>query len=190
MSPASERPGLFNANPKVLARLAPRLQRVLIVDPNNAAARLLADLMKEMGARETYFAASQARALALVQQTDPQVVFTEFAGPELDGIEFSRSLRRSGFAARRCPLIMVTAEATAASIIAARDSGVHEFLRKPFTAGDLFRRVENVITKERPWIEAKMYVGPDRRRFNSGAYQGPKKRRVDRGVIEHTLEMA
>jgi hypothetical protein len=74
---------------------------------------------------------------------------------------------------------MVTAEATPSSIGGARNSGVHEFLRKPYTAGDLFRRVENVVLKPRDWIEAQMYVGPDRRRFNSEDYGGSKKRRAD-----------
>ena len=71
------------------------------------------------------------------------------------------------------------AEATAASINGARNAGVHEFLLKPYTAGDLFKRVENVMLKPRPWIEAVMYVGPDRRRFNSGEFAGAKKRRSD-----------
>jgi two-component system, response regulator PdtaR len=170
---------LFNADARTLARLAPRLQRVLIVDSNAAAARLLADLMKEMGTREVYQAASQTRALGLVRDGDPQIVFTEFNGPELDGVDFARAVRRSPFSARKNPIIMVTAEATAASIIAARNAGVHEFLRKPYTAGDLFRRVENVVTKPRDWIEAQMYVGPDRRRFNSGEFAGARKRRAD-----------
>ncbi len=181
---------VFNLDPKKLQLFEPLLQRVLIVDPHPAAVRVISDLVKEMGARRIVHAAGTLRALDVVQEVEPHVIFLERAGPELDGLEFTRYLRRSHFTSRGAPVIMVTAEATAASIIAARDSGVHEFLRKPFTAGDLFRRVENVITKERPWIEAKMYVGPDRRRFNSGAYEGPKKRRVDKGIVEHTLEMA
>jgi CheY-like chemotaxis protein len=74
---------------------------------------------------------------------------------------------------------MVTGEATAAAIKGARDAGVHEFLRKPYTTGDLFKRVENVALKPRPWVEAVGYVGPDRRRFNSGEYSGARKRRAD-----------
>jgi len=170
---------VFNTNAKVLARLAPSLQRVLIVDPNAAAARLLAELMKDMGGRSVAYAPSLPKAMAYAAEMDAQIIFTEFAGPDFDGVEFTRALRRSTIPARRCPVIMVTAEATAASIIAARNAGVHEFLRKPYTAGDLFRRVENVITKPRDWIEAQMYIGPDRRRFNSGEYAGSRKRRAD-----------
>jgi two-component system, response regulator PdtaR len=170
---------VFNTNPKALERLAPRLQRVLIVESTPAAGRLLADLMKEMGARQILFASTLSRALGLVEESEPQLIFTEFAGPQFDGLELTRTLRRSQMAARKSPIIMVTAEATAASIIAARNAGVHEFLRKPFTAGDLFRRVDNVINKPRDWIEAQMYVGPDRRRFNAGEYAGSRKRRAD-----------
>jgi DNA-binding response OmpR family regulator len=74
---------------------------------------------------------------------------------------------------------MVTATATANAILAARDAGVHEFLRKPYTAKDLLRRLEAVTLRPRDWIEAVQYVGPDRRRFNSGDYTGPLKRRSD-----------
>ena len=170
---------MFNANAKALARLAPLVQRVLIVDPNMASARLLADLMKEMGTRQAFFAGNMARAIGMVGDTDPQIIFTEFAGADFDGLEFTRTVRRSNMLARRNPIVMITAEATAASIIGARNAGVHEYLRKPFTAGDLFRRVENVLIKPRDWIEAQMYVGPDRRRFNAGEFAGAKKRKAD-----------
>ena len=75
---------------------------------------------------------------------------------------------------------MVTGDATANTIKGARDVGVHEFLRKPFTSADLIKRVENVALKPRDWIEGISYVGPDRRRFNSGEYAGPQKRKNDR----------
>ena len=64
--------------------------------------------------------------------------------------------------------------------LGARDAGVHEFLRKPFTSGDLLKRVENVALKPRDWIEAVGYVGPDRRRFNSGEFSGPGQAQGDK----------
>ena len=175
---------MFNTDPKILHRMKLRLQRVLVVDPTPAAARLMGDLLKEMGARQVVTAARTDAALAICHDFVPQLVVVEFAGPELDGLDFTSRLRRSPMACRQAPVIMVTAEATAASIVGARNAGVHEFLRKPYTAGDLFRRVENVTCKSRPWIEAVMYVGPDRRRFNSGEFAGAKKRRSDAYLAE------
>ena len=84
--------------------------------------------------------------------------------------------------ARMAPVIVVTSDTRESSIKASRDAGAHEFLCKPFTAGHVYRRVENVTLKPRPWIDAKMYVGPDRRRFNSGDYEGRRKRRADNAV--------
>lgn len=171
---------MFAVDRRVLAKLEPTVRRVLIVDPNPHAARLLHDIVKALGARDIVVAADEARALKAAAALEPGIVFTERTGPGLDGESVARRLRRSDLECRRAPIIMVTAEATATTIIGARDAGVHEFLRKPFTSGDLLRRVENVALKPRDWVEAVGYVGPDRRRFNSGEYSGPAKRRSDR----------
>lgn len=171
---------MFAADARTLARIAPAVRRVVIVDPNLASARLLVDIMKSLGSREVVTETDEARALDAIREVEPGLVFTERAGPNLDGETLTRKLRRSNLAARRVPIIMVTSEATATSIKGARDSGVHEFLRKPFTTADLFKRVENVALKPRDWIEAVGYCGPDRRRFNSGEYAGPAKRKADK----------
>ena len=172
---------MFNADPKILAQLQPALRKVLVIDPAPVSARLASDLMKEIGAQQIVVASKSSRAMAAAQEFEPQIILTEFAGDDLDGLAFTKALRRSGLICRQVPVIMITAEATAASIIGARNAGVHEFLRKPYTAGDLFRRVSNVVLKPRPWIEAQMYVGPDRRRFNDGEFAGARKRRSDGG---------
>jgi CheY-like chemotaxis protein len=171
---------VFAVDRRLLGRLEPVTKRVLIVDPNAHAARLLTDLMKALGAREVVVESTSAGAIKAASGLEPGIIFTERSGPDLDGETLARKLRRSHLPCRRAPIIMVTAEATATTILGARDAGVHEFLRKPFTSADLQRRVENVALKPRPWIEAVEYVGPDRRRFNSGEYTGPAKRRSDR----------
>lgn len=171
---------MFAADARVLNRIAPTIQRVVIADPNLASARLLVDIMKSLGAREVVSESDEARVMDAIREIEPGLIFTERTGPMLDGESLTRNLRRSNLACRRAPVIMVTAEATATTIKGARDCGVHEFLRKPFTSADLFRRVENVALKPRDWVEGVGYVGPDRRRFNSGEYAGPQKRKADK----------
>ncbi|MGV8929606.1 MAG: response regulator [Brevundimonas sp.] len=173
---------MFAVDRRVLAKLEPVIKRVLIVDPNPHAARLLTDIMKGLGARDIAVQSEEKGALNAAAELEPGIVFTERSGNGLDGESLARALRRSHMNCRRAPIIMVTADATARTILGARDSGVHEFLRKPFTGADLFKRVENVALKPRDWVEAVGYVGPDRRRFNSGAYSGPGKRRADRSL--------
>lgn len=171
---------MFTADAKILNRIEPVVRRVLIVDPNAASARLLVDIMKNLGSREVVTETDESRAMDHARTLEPGLIFTERSGARLDGEQFVRRIRRSNLGCRQVPVIMVTAEATSSSIKGARDAGVHEFLRKPFTAGDLFKRVENVALKPRDWIEAVGYVGPDRRRFNSGDYAGPQKRSADK----------
>lgn len=170
---------MFNEDHKLIQRMAPMLQRILIVDPHPVGVTVLTDILRNIARSQIWTAPSEPRGLALAKNVDPQLVFVEMSGPELDGCRFTRSLRRSHFACRQAPVIMVTSTATAAGILGARDAGVHEFLRKPFTTKDLLRRLEAVTLRPRDWIEAVSYVGPDRRRFNSGDYAGDLKRRSD-----------
>lgn len=173
---------MFAADRRVLAKLAPMLKRVLIVDPNPHSARMLTDIIKGLGAAQIVVEPAADRALLRAADLEPGIVFTERTGDRLDGEALTRKLRRSNLGCRRAPIIMVTAEATATTILGARDAGVHEFLRKPFTSADLFKRVENVALKPRDWVEAVGYVGPDRRRFNSGEFSGPRKRKADKAA--------
>jgi CheY-like chemotaxis protein len=170
---------VFDPNAKLIQAMAPLLQRVLIVDPQTANAKLLGELMRSLVRCQVWAAPSTGKALKLAGSVDPDIVFAELAAEDLDGVEFTRKLRRSNLACRQAPVIVVTGQATAAAILAARDAGVHEFLRRPFTIKDLLRRLEAVTLRPRDWIEAVDYVGPDRRRFNSGDYTGPLKRRSD-----------
>jgi response regulator RpfG family c-di-GMP phosphodiesterase len=170
---------LLNTDSKLERLLAQHLDRVLIVDHTPAAARMLADLIQNIHRGEIMPANSTALGLSLAQTRDPQIIFTEYAGPEIDGVAFTKALRRSSFSCRKVPVIMVTGQATPAAILGARDSGVHEFLRKPYNNADLVRRLEAALLKPRGWVEGVGYLGPDRRRFNSAEFKGSRKRRSD-----------
>lgn len=170
---------MFDDDKKTMRRMAPHLQRVLIVDPQAASAAMIGEAMRNIARSQTWIATTPERGLKLCEQVNPQIVFVELTFAKTTGVDFTKKLRRSQFEARKVPVIMVTGTATAASILAARDAGVHEFLRRPFTMKDLLRRLEAVTLRQRDWIEAVGYVGPDRRRFNSGDYAGPLKRRSD-----------
>jgi two-component system, response regulator PdtaR len=170
---------LFNTDAKIIQRMAPLLQRVMIVDAQSASARLIGELMRDIARSQIWVAETREKAMRLASSCDPHIIFVELGPQPLDGVAFTRELRRSHLACRYAPVIMVTGQATAAGILAARDGGVHEFLRRPFTMKDLLRRLEAVTLRQRDWVEAVSYVGPDRRRFNSGDYSGALKRRSD-----------
>lgn len=181
---------MFGEDQKLIQRLAPALQRVLIIDPQPASARMLAEALRNFFTCQVWIAPTRAKAVELLQAAMPQVVFAELSGPGLDGIELTRQLRRSEFTSRKVPVIVTTATATAQLIVAARDAGAHEFLRKPYNSKDLLRRLEAVALKPRPWVEAVAYVGPDRRRFNSAEYSGRRKRKADLSETPEAAKVA
>ncbi len=170
---------MFNDNSRQQQKIASRIERVVIVDMQPQSARLLGELLRADLACEVFNAASIENAYAMANALDPHLFFVEHPSAGIDGYALTRKIRRSDFSCRMAPIIMVTGEATAAAIIGARDAGLHEFLRKPYTARDLQRRLEAVTLKARDWVEAVHYIGPDRRRFNSADYSGPRKRRND-----------
>lgn len=157
----------------------PVLRRVLIVDPEAISAQALGAMLAMAGRPEIWVAPTQAKGLALAAKVNPDVIFCELSAGKVDGGAFTRALRRSDHACRKAPVVLVAAQADAAAILAARDAGGHEVLRRPFTHKDLTRRLEAVTVHARGWVEAVDYVGPDRRQFNSAEYEGPLKRQAD-----------
>lgn len=169
---------MFDSDAKTYERMAPHMRRILIIDPVPAQVRLLTDLLRNIAPCQVWSAPTIDKGMELAKMVDPQVILAD-QSPSVDGAKFTKVLRRSELRVRQAPVIIMTADATAGTIIAARDAGVHEFLRKPFTIKDLVRRLEACTLRGRDWVEAVQYIGPDRRRFNSGDYSGPLKRRSD-----------
>lgn len=181
---------MFDTDAKIIRAMSPLLQRVVVLDPQPQSARFVGDLMRTIARSEVWVAETNAKAMQMAGSRDPHIVFVEMSEGAVNGAAFTKQLRRSRLNSRYAPVIMITRQATAAGILAARDAGVHEFLRKPFTMKDLLRRLEAVTLRQRDWVEAVGYVGPDRRRFNSGDYSGPLKRRSDAQVTPDTARVA
>lgn len=153
--------------------------RTLIVDTKTTSASIIADIVRSIGGRDIVIEGDEKRALTACLELDPDIIFVERSGPRLDGLSFSRRLRRSHLACRKAPLIMITVEATLTAIAQARDAGIDQVLGKPFCTGDVLSRIEAVTAPGRSWIEAVSYVGPDRRRLSPKGYKGALKRRSD-----------
>jgi two-component system, response regulator PdtaR len=168
---------MINLDPRLQAKLRNSLKRVLIIEANQAYARMLADMLRVLGADNIVVEADDRRALQLCRTLDPQLILTEYRAQTVDGIAFSKSLRRSDMACKTAPVIMLKANITPAELGEAKNSGVHEMLAKPFAWQDLTKRLQNVLFKPREWIAVETYIGPDRRSFNAGEFKGRKKRK-------------
>jgi DNA-binding response OmpR family regulator len=155
-------------------------QPAVIVDPDRSTVELVGSLLRSARKIRALGAADVMSAWRLLDLHEPKLVFIAHAPPVLNAPQLTRELRRSDLVARKAPVVMLATNPTERQIMAARDAGVHEVLRKPFTLSDLTLRVDVVLKKPRDWVEAVGYVGPDRRRFNSAQFAGQRRRRFDR----------
>src|SRR3954463_13026992 len=152
--------------------------RFLLCDDNAHMRRILRTLLHSFGAREVYEAEDGATALEMFSHYAPDIVIADWSMPIFDGLELAQMIRQPDSKGNPyAPIIMLTGHSEKRRVIAARDTGVTEFLAKPISAKALYHRILNVVANPRPFIKTKTYFGPDRRRSSSTNYAGPERRR-------------
>jgi DNA-binding response OmpR family regulator len=88
--------------------------------------------------------AQASDALAWCRQNDPDLIIISYMMPQLNGIEFTRIVRSLEGKADT-PVLMVTASNDHEVRSRALQSGVNDFLTKPFEAAELQVRVNNML---------------------------------------------
>lgn len=173
-------PGLKLSAKDVAERLAQI--RVLIADGDRRIALIIHEVLSSIGFRLLHIARDGSHALQILASEDIHMVITDWQMSPMDGMTLVQYLRRSPDSPNRfIPIIMLTGNADKTHVETARDSGVTEFVVKPFSAKTLFNRVQALIEEPRSFILCKAFIGPDRRRRSGDAPQGKEKRRKKHG---------
>ena len=160
--------------------------RFLVIDDNAHMRRIVRTLLNGFGVREIREAEDGTVGLEAFTQFAPDIVITDWAMPIFNGIELTEMIRQPGANANPyVPIIMLTAHTEKARVIAARDAGVTEFLAKPISAKELYRRILSIIINPRPFIKTETYFGPDRRRTVNAKYSGPERRKNSNSAVTH-----
>ncbi len=118
-----------------------RRPRVLIVDDDVDATRLLARFLREY---EVVTACDGEEGLDRAIAARPDVVITDLWMPRVDGLSFVRELKLDP-ALRRVPVIFVTAVTDPASVAAVISAGARQFLPKPIESQRLLRAVQRAL---------------------------------------------
>jgi PAS domain S-box-containing protein len=118
-------------------------ERILVVDDEEMLVEMAQGLLENLGYEVTGVSDSR-RALALFRQ-DPQafdLIITDQTMPAMTGCSLAAEIKK-----RRTdiPVILCTGLMEAVSEEQARQSGVREFLVKPFVVGELSRTIRNVL---------------------------------------------
>ncbi len=118
-------------------------KKILIVEDNSELLELLRLTIKEAGfcvatANNGVDALKKARALA------PDLMILDLVLPELDGFAVCEHLRRDP-ALTALPIIALTGLTSEISRLAGLESGVTEYVTKPFNPGQLVSRLKRLL---------------------------------------------
>jgi DNA-binding response OmpR family regulator len=111
--------------------------RILIVEDEPKMSALLRDGLVREGHLVTT-AQDGTDGLSLALDYDFEAVILDRMLPRLDGTEVARRLRRAG---RVTPILMLTARDAIGDVIGGLDSGVDDYLTKPFALEELYARL-------------------------------------------------
>ncbi|HZY49068.1 MAG TPA: response regulator [Devosia sp.] len=154
--------------------------RALIADPSTHMAGLVTLMLHTLKIRGVDEAGDTLHATEFLARRPYNLVLIDDALGSQEDFALIRMLRSSAdHPNRTVPIIMMAAAPEARLIARARDAGVTEFLRKPFSAQHIQLRLDAIRNAPRPFIEAQRYVGPDRRRHEVAGT--PQRRASDRG---------
>ncbi len=112
---------------------------VLVVDDEAISRRTVEHILREAGYRVT-MARDGEEALTLLQEHSHQLVVSDWHMPRMDGIELCRAIRKADLR-RYVYFIMVTSRDRMIDTISGFESGVDDYIAKPFNPCELQVRV-------------------------------------------------
>ncbi len=138
-APSAPAPIAENASPNATATPKSGGLRVLVADDDPVTLKLIAFHLGKAGHRVTT-ATNGKQAMALAIERLPQILITDWSMPEMDGVELTKALRSSD-EGKKVQIILLTGREEEANVLKAFESGVDEYLNKPFNPQILLARV-------------------------------------------------
>lgn len=153
---------------------------VLVVEDNQPMNEMVQSLLKAFGINFIYSARNGESGYKKYLEHKPDIIIADWMMKPVDGIMFTEKIRKNPSSPNPfVPIILMTGFSEKKRVLKARDSGVTEFLVKPFTARDLYKRIAQIIERPRQFVKTGEFFGPDRRRKEDEEYGGPMRRIED-----------
>lgn len=115
---------------------------LLIVEDNEDIRNYLSDMLSPQ--YEVIEAENGQQALELAQSDAPDLVLSDIAMPEMDGIELCRQLK-TDVSTSHIPVILLTARTSLIYKLDGYDTGADDYVTKPFNLQLLEARIRNLI---------------------------------------------
>ena len=153
---------------------------VLVVESTRAMFDLTRSVLQTFGVNQVYSAYGCDEGYDTFIRVNPDLVVIDWLEDPNNGLELTRRIRTNKKSPNPfIPIVLMTGYSQKKRVLQARDSGITEFLVKPFTAKALYQKIEQLIERPRHFVASENYFGPDRRRKREGEYAGPDRRTLD-----------
>ena len=128
------------------------MPRVLVVD-DSLSVRKMVERALEMKGFEVLSASSGAEAMERIGTAMPDLVVCDVVMPDVDGYRICEFVRRHG-ALSETPVLLISGIVNSAVLERAAQVRSSDVLRKPFTADDLARKVDELLAARSRSAEA------------------------------------
>ena len=112
------------------------MKRILVVDDERQITRMLRASLQSSG-YEVLTAGNGLEGLEMFESGRPDLIITDLAMPEMNGLELTEAVRRLD----RTPIIVLSVRDTDAMKVKALDEGADDYLTKPFSMPELLARI-------------------------------------------------
>lgn len=121
--------------------------KILVVDDEPNIVQTLKDRL-EMNDYEVITASNGREGLQIALSERPDVVLLDIIMPVMDGHEMLEALRKES-SGRYSSVIMLTAKYQIEDIERAKDSGIDDYIVKPFDMSKLLEKIELIMEKNK-----------------------------------------
>ena len=143
-------------------------KHILVVDDESQITRVLRTSLSSHG-HDIRVASDGETALEIMKDWSPDLVITDLAMPNMDGLELCRRLRTR----TQIPIIVLSVRGEERTKVNALDAGADDYVTKPFSSRELVARMRAVLRRR----------GDSEEPSTSVLESGPVRMDVERHVV-------
>ena len=153
--------------------------KILVVDDEKEICNLLSRLLEREGCK-VQVANNGFDALKLIKSELPEILFTDFRMPGMDGIELMTKAKGLD---PDLPVILITAYADVPGAVSAIKKGAHDYLSKPFDHTEIARVLHRALAERKLKRQVKRLSGQLQEKISLRQSMGPSEE-IDRLISD------
>ena len=118
--------------------------KIMIIDDSSTTRKVITNILGQIGHKDVLEAENGIDALAKLAQNKVDLILCDWNMPNMNGLQFVRSLR-SMKAYGNIPILMVTTNAAKEEIVLALQAGASDYVAKPFTPQVIQQKIGKLL---------------------------------------------